>query len=334
MIHINKVFYLLLLLAVVSCDRSRNLEIDTSDINVNIEIRRYGEALFSRDPDRLDIEQIQEWHKDYPFFVDAGVDSSDLRALVDYLQDPVNKDLYKSVADTYDTIQDLEAELSDYFRHLKYYFPNYQVPTVYTYISSLNIEQPVLYVDTVLAVGLDMYLGRGTKYYDMAGIPKYMSKWFVSERIVPDVCDAMLSEQIVKHKDPSLLDYMVESGKLYFLMDALMPWKEDNVKIRYTKEQLSWIEEHEIFVWGLILEEELLFSRERSKIKSFIDEGPFTSTISKKAPPRIAHWLGWQMVRAYMDKNQEVHISKLLNETDSRKILKQSGYKPAQKATR
>lgn len=334
MMHINKVFFLLLLFAVVSCDRSLDLEVDTSDIKVNIEISRYGEAIFSENPDRLGIEQIQEWHNDYPFFVDAEVDSSDLRALVDYLKDPVNKGLYQSVTHTYDTLQDLEAELTDYFRHLKYYFPNHQIPNVYTYISSLNIERPVLYVDTVLAVGLDMYLGRGIKYYDMAGIPKYMSKWFVPERIVPDVCEAMLSKQIVKQKDPSLLDYMVESGKLYFLMDALMPWKEDKVKIRYTEEQLTWIGDHEVFVWGLILEQELLFSKQRPKIKNFIDEGPFSSTISKEAPPRIANWLGWQIVRAYMNKNREVSIPELLLETDSRKILKQSGYKPAQKAGR
>ncbi|MGM0611957.1 MAG: hypothetical protein ACQESM_00450, partial [Bacteroidota bacterium] len=180
--------------------------------------------------------------------------------------------------------------------------------------------------------GLDMYLGTEVEFYDRVGVPKYKSRWFVPERIVPDVCQKIVKTNIQPPEDPTLLDLMVEKGKLLYLMEALMPDKETKYIIRYTDKQLEWINEYEVFVWGLIVDEELLFSKDRPKIKNFVDDGPFTSTISKDAPPRIAEWLGWKMIKKYMDENPDVTMRDILQERNSQKILKRSNYKPAQKA--
>jgi hypothetical protein len=63
-------------------------------------------------------------------------------------------------------------------------------------------------------------------------------------------------------------------------------------------------------------------------IAEFTNDGPFTGSISKECPPRIAMWIGWQIVKSYMDHNEQVSLEELMNEKDAQKILSKSKYKP------
>lgn len=314
------------------CDSSRDLKVDVSDVNVEFDLQRYGQAIFSLDYENLNQKNLKALHDEFAFFINRDPDSNDVVAMQKYLQDPVNRELFREVDQKYEDLSSLEAEFDQMFRHFKYYFPTFKTPNVYTYVSSLNFKQPVIYPDSLLIIGLDMYLGKDVKYYDRAGIPKYLSRWFVEERIVPEACQAIITKRLHRRDDPSLLDYIVEQGKLYYLMNAMMPQKPEKFIIRYTDKQLDWIKENEVFVWGMIVENELLFSKDRPRIKSFIDDGPFTSSISRQAPPRIADWLGWKMVEKYMSNNKDVSMMDLLEQNNSMDVLKHSNYKPAQKS--
>jgi uncharacterized protein YjaZ len=57
-------------------------------------------------------------------------------------------------------------------------------------------------------------------------------------------------------------------------------------------------------------------------------DGPFTSGFAEESPARTGSWLGWQIVKDYMDNN-DVTLKELLKDTDSQKILEKSGYKPS-----
>ncbi|MFO8053958.1 MAG: hypothetical protein R6U19_02195 [Bacteroidales bacterium] len=315
---------------ITSCDSSRDLNVDVSgESPQEIKIKRYGKAIFSLDTESLTVGDIEALHKDYPFFVRAQIDSLEVNAMREFLEDPVNSELYKAVSKKYRDITALEADLAAMFRHFNYYFSGFQVPEVYTYVSSMNHEKPVIYQDSVLVIGLDMYLGADFEYYDMVGIPKYRSRWFVAERVVPEACQAIIEQWVQSQSDPNLLDYMIRYGKIQYLLDAILPENPRKYKIRYTEQQQQWIRDNETFVWSFLVEKELLFSKDRPKIKGFLDDGPFSSMISKEAPPRLAQWFGWRIVKKYMDKNQDVRMLNLLQEKNSMKILKQSGYKPA-----
>jgi hypothetical protein len=49
---------------------------------------------------------------------------------------------------------------------------------------------------------------------------------------------------------------------------------------------------------------------------------------SKDSPSRLGEWIGLQIIRSYMQKNRDVTLQMLLQETDAQKILTLSGYKP------
>ena len=81
-------------------------------------------------------------------------------------------------------------------------------------------------------------------------------------------------------------------------------------------------------MWSYFIQNKMLYSTDLNEIMKFTHEGPFTSAFSKESPARTAHWVGWQIVRAYMNKNPEITLQQLMDEMDAQKILTQSKYKP------
>lgn len=71
-----------------------------------------------------------------------------------------------------------------------------------------------------------------------------------------------------------------------------------------------------------------MYENDLKILRELTSDGPFTGAISKDCPPRIAMWVGWQIVKSYMKNNKVVTLSDLMNETDAQKILSKSKYRP------
>jgi len=76
------------------------------------------------------------------------------------------------------------------------------------------------------------------------------------------------------------------------------------------------------------VEHKLLFDNDRMNIRRFTGPGPFTSSFTSESPGKTGVWLGWQIVRKYMNKNPETSLPALMKEKDYQKILNYSGYDP------
>ena len=111
-------------------------------------------------------------------------------------------------------------------------------------------------------------------------------------------------------------------------MDALLPEVSDTLKIGYSAKQLEWCKASEFNMWAYIIEQKMLYSNDMNELIKFTHEGPFTAAFGKDSPGRTGNWLGWQIVRAYMNHHPEVTLQQLMDETDTQKIFTQSKYKP------
>jgi len=60
----------------------------------------------------------------------------------------------------------------------------------------------------------------------------------------------------------------------------------------------------------------------------YINPAPFTSYFPEESPGRTGIWLGWQIIRSYMDKNQDITLPQLMDNFDVQGILEKSGYRP------
>ena len=58
-----------------------------------------------------------------------------------------------------------------------------------------------------------------------------------------------------------------------------------------------------------------------------MDERPKTLEIGDKCPGRIGEWLGWEIVKKYMEE-PSLDLTDLMEISDARQVFMQSNYKP------
>ena len=95
--------------------------------------------------------------------------------LLRFCSDKQNNDVYSMTMKRFPDIKQIEAGLQDAFSHYLYYFPEKNVPAVFTCITGFN--NSIITGDSVLGIGLDRYLGADCEYYPrLEYIQIYFSK--------------------------------------------------------------------------------------------------------------------------------------------------------------
>lgn len=295
----------------------------------NISIKRYEKALFGLDKSHLR-EGMASLSKDYSFFLGKNWDDTlNILRIYNFLSDPNIKELYDLTIKKYPDAGFLEKGLTDAFTRFRQAYPEKPVPQVFTYVSGLDIENPVYYFDTAMAIGLDDFLGSDVVAYQKAGLPKYKINRFTPDNLMPQ-CMLAVSDNIIRvdEKRNTLLDQMISAGKALYFLDVTIPDVKDEYKIGYSAAQLTWSQNHESDIWAFIIEHQLLFSSDPQGISKMMTDAPFTAGFAPESPGRLGAYMGWQIVRAYMKEADNVTLKQLMENTDAQQILKVSGFKP------
>lgn len=333
--------YLIFLICFLISACNNKQEADISNIQVNMSIERFDKELFALTPDQVSAKAPRLMQKYGHFYADfmenmLGVgpvtDTAYYQQLRTVLRNKDYKELAAEVNRTFPDLGETDQELKDAFRHIIYYFPKTKPPRIVTFFSGFSVQTPV--GNDYLGVGLDMFLGRTSKFYPalVQSIPQYISRRFTPENISPRVVEGFIREDMFTDKDAdrSLLSKMIYNGKVLYMMDQVLPNVEDSLKIGYSAEQMKWAETFKPDVWGYFLENNLLYETDYMKVQKYLTDAPFTPGIGadSKSAPKLGVYTGWQIVRKYMERNPEVTLPQLMEETDPQKILNGSKYKP------
>jgi hypothetical protein len=294
-----------------------------------IEIKRYEKALFGLDKKHLR-QGMATLYPDYAFFLgNKWQDTMNILRVYNFVNDPNIKELYDLTEKKYPDVSFLADGLTKAFNRLRLDYPEKPVPQVFTYVSGLDVENPVYYADTAMAVGLDIFLGSDIVAYEKAGLPRYKINRFTTDYLLPQ-CMLAVSDNLVKvdEKNNTLLEQMVMAGKALYFLDVTLPDVKDEFKIGFTAEQLDWSRKNEGNIWAFIIEHQLLFSSDPRGVSKMMTDGPFTAGFAEKSPARLGAFMGWMIVRAYMKEADGVTLRQLMEDTDARQILKVSKFKP------
>jgi gliding motility-associated lipoprotein GldB len=327
---------LLFILSMSSCNQSR-LDIDVSQVQVPpIEIKRLEKDLFEINPQEIAAKTpdlVKKYGSFYPLFItrivnDGGIkDSSYIYNLKQFLLDANMREAYNDCIKKYPELDFLSAPLTDAFKHYKHYFPEKIIPRVVTYMSGFNYS--IVSDDSTLGIGIEMYLGPNSQFYKMIQFPKYKTVTMDKEYILPDCIRGWLMNEFEYNQQQNdFLSQIVHYGKIMYLLDAMLPEVEDSLKTGFSGKQLKWCKKNENEMWSYLVSQKMLYSTDNTEIIKYTHEGPFTSAFSKESPARTGHWIGWQIVKSYMNNHSEITLQQLVNETDAQKILAQSKYKP------
>lgn len=319
---------------------TNNKRINVDNIDVSIKVERFDQEMSRLDPDNLG-SKIPALEKKYGIFYTDYIsgmlnlgdpaDSGYFSNLRTVLRNPDYKELNKAVQQKFPTLNKTEVELTQAFKHVRYYYPEQKIPRIISFISGFTVQTPI--GNNYLGIGLDMFLGADSKFYPALrqSIPMYIAKKFTPENITPRVIETFAREEMFPEDDNiSLLHEMIHNGKILYFMDAVMPDLEDSLKIGYTSEQLEWAKTHEENIWAFFLDQNLLYETDYLKYQKYLNDAPFTPGIGERneSSPKLAVYLGWQIVQKFMDKNPNVTLQQLMEDNDAQKILNRSKYKP------
>ncbi len=303
---------------------------------VTINVTRLDSAMFEPVPDSV-IGNILDFYTQYPQLFDiymrrivrlGGVES---RYYNDYLrlflQNPDIRECYDSAKVIFGDFGQQKSEIEKAFGYIRFHIPGFRVPEVYTVISGFN--ESILMTDSVVAVSLDKFLGSGSYFYERVALQRYTRKRSNPELLPIEVVrNWALSEYENRDSIRNMASEMIFHGKILYLMDAAFPKSKDHYKISYTLRDIEWAKKNESNMWAFLIDKKLLFSTDSREIRKYVEDAPFVPAFREESPGRVGAWIGWQIVRGYMERNPDVTIQELFNITDHHHILIESGYSP------
>jgi gliding motility-associated lipoprotein GldB len=317
----NKILFFLVLLAMVfSCKNDNKLESAIAKINTDVHIERF-DLFFAN----VTLQSLPDLKKAYPFmFSEKYKDSFWISKISDTLQ----KHLFTEVEKEFLNINDTQLEIESLFNHLKYHFPEFYPPRVITTTSDVDYRNRVIVTDTIAVIALDTYLGTNHEFYE--NIPKYIREGLKKEQIVVDIAISYAEKYIYQTQNKTFLDEMIYFGKQLYFTDVMIPFKSEATRIGYTQEQLDWASANESYIWRYFVEREMLFSTDTKLSGRFITPAPFSKfyleDIDAESPGRLGQYIGWQIVRAYMERNDDSLKEMLLKSPEE--IFNNSKFKP------
>lgn len=313
------IVYFICTIILFSCSKEQKETVDVSSIPVKISIDRFEQEFYDMPVDSLSFLK-ERYRMLFPSHVPDSV-------WLNRWSNDEERYLYEESQLVFATVENLEQDLIQLFKHTIHYFPLFNPPRVITYISDLDHEYPVIYADSLLFISLDMYLGKNNIVYQ--DFPMYLAQNYNPENIVVDVAQEMVNRFYPKVRSRSFLAKIIEEGKRMYLVDRLLPDVSNPIKMGYTEEKYNWAVQNELNIWKYFIEKELLYSNDAELEARFLVRAPFSKfyqQADRDSPGRIGVWLGWQIVAAYMRTNT-VTLQQLMR-TDSEEIFKNSNYKP------
>lgn len=332
--------FIITFLLVLSCHRGP-LDVNTSNIDLEINILRLEKDLFESDHEDLTttIQLVSEKYGEFLSLFNRVIRIGETGSpgyqeyLSLFLIDEINNEVYEKTMETFPDLGELETKLTDAFKHYRYYFPEKEIPAVYSFVSRFNTS--LIVGENMLGVGLDRYLGSDCEYYQQLGLQRYAQFNMHEDKIVPDCMYAWASTEWTfegedRQDKPSqnVLNHMIYQGKLLYFVEAMMPDAQEELIMGFSEEQMKWCRMNEQTMWVYLIEQKLLYDTDYLTINKLTREGPFTSYFPRESPARASVWLGLQIVKQYMERMSDVNLEELMNDTDYQKILQLSQYNP------
>ncbi len=317
-------------LSILGCS-SNPLEIDVSDVSVDIDVQRMEQDLFRLPVSNYDIRNEQLLTK-YGFLYEAFLmdmigegspyDPMAGTYLKGFITDSLMQNFNTEIHNHFGDFSFFKNNLEEAFKHYKYYFPDSTIPHIITFYSNFNAN--AFPYSNNIAIGLDMYLGSDHQF--VKSLPNEVFPQFIKDKmqdkyLVADVMKAWLLNRFSEDVGEDFLSKIISLGKVMYILDAVLPNEEDDVKFGCAKEELDWCIYNEQNIWKTIVKDQVLYSKDKARILQYITDGPFTKDMPRESPARVGVWLGWQIVRDYMSYN-EVTIEELIQQKSPKLILK------------
>lgn len=245
--------------------------------------------------------------------------------ITNFFTHPMLMQIYKDEQARFSNITDIERQLIDAVSISKKLFPDKKFPQFAMHVS--GFKENVIVLENLISLSADKYMGGDYPAYTGFFAP-YEREQMKPEMIVRDYMKAwLISDVLPEDSTYTLLSSMVEQGELFYVLSLLLPEYNEVDIIGYTPKQFQWCEDNERKIWKALTAGNRLYSSDFMLISKYISDTSYnTSEMPKESPGRVGCWLGWQIVKKYMERTG-VSLTDLMK-ADSKNILKEAKYNP------
>jgi hypothetical protein len=233
--------------------------------------------------------------------------------------------IYGDVKKEYRDLSWLENDLGAFFNHVRFQYPDFYVPPVYSLVSGYGVDLEIK--DSVIFIGLEYFLS-DSSHYQPPQIPAYIQRRLKKRFLVPSigmvVADRFTQIDLL---DNTMMGEMIKWGRIYYFVEKTMPCLEDSLITGYTQMEIEALDKNLATIWAHYLDNKLFFNTDLFLIKKYCDERPKVTEIGDACPGRIGRWLGWQIVRKWATENNK-NLKEVMAEKNSKKIFQESGFRP------
>ncbi len=243
------------------------------------------------------------------FFITG--DSIGKDGLMKYAESKVVKMFTPDVIERLTSLDSVERVLWQVNGNFREMVSNVAVKNIYGIISPYN--QSVFTVDSVTLVGLNHYLGSDYKGY--SNFDSYRRQLKELKYMPYDIVEALVvSDYGYKPMtDATVLNRMLYEGALIYVKMQIVPNGNLADALGYTKDQLDWVEQNSREMWNTLVTRKLLYSTSLSNADKLMLPSPATMVIHPESPGRVGRYIGYKIVRAYVEKYPDVSLEELLS---------------------
>jgi hypothetical protein len=318
------------LLILFSCTNDP-LDIDSSKIKVSIPYYNMDSVfVFAKGDELIKWNQKFKAEINEAYMYELGVglrlqsdeDSTILANIALFSTDSFMMKFEKRIREKFPNLISNHGKIEAGFRNLKYHFPDMEMPSAIVFANTV-FQSSAFSTQKELVIGIERYLGKEDDLIQQLP-PQVFYEW-IKEGMEPiflerDALNSWILTHIVVMNEGNLAENMINWGKALYFTQASYPDLPLDVIIRYTPEDLKWAEDNEASFWKYLVKEKMLFRIDQDESINMLAPGPFTPGLPEKGPDRLGQFLGWKIVRKYMEENDELTLKQLLN-TPYNKIL-------------
>ena len=299
------------------------LDVDASDVKVNIGFVNMdsiwsssnGRDFLKADADfRVRIPEMYEYELGYCLRVGRISDTALINSLTQFKNDPFMSRVGKAIRREFKDLSSVKSELLDGFRHIKYHLPSAKLPTNIVFMNSV-FTSSAFSSQKEIGIGLERYLGEKSPV--IKDLPNDMFFTWIKEGmdrryLVRDAFSSWIMTHFIPETDGNLAEQIIRWGKILYLTEAAIPDAPESIIPRYSEEDYTWALENEYALWKYLVDQKMLFKIDELNKTNLLNEGPFTPGLPEKGPDRLGQFLGWRMVRKYMEV-KDITVEELMN---------------------
>ncbi len=311
---------ILFLLIINACSHDP-FEISVKNIKINTRFNNLDSALrVSSDSELLTLKSsfrkqksdILNYSVSYCLGVNMDSDTSFVNGINRFYQNKYIKRLTKTIKKKHGSYIPEKQKLVAALKRIKAFFPKQTIPRKIYFINS-SFSSSVVCTENDIAIGVERYLGPNEKVIQELPNQQFytwIKKSMKKEYLARDVIAGWLMTHYCEETTENYASEMIRWGKILYFTEASMPNEKENLIARYTKNQYDWACKSEGMFWKYLVDNELLFKTDEKTRANLLSEGPFTSGLPEESPDRLGQFLGWIIVKQYME-NHKISLEKL-----------------------